>query len=321
MSTAVFHHSNVLPWTVSVDERRRLHRIIVTTLTAVLLCSLLIPMIRLPDDFSRADHEVPARFARLIVDERPPPPPPAQPVEREQPAPEPEPEPVEEPRAEHEPAAKKPDPVPVAKPPQASARERASRTGLLALSQELAAMRDESVARDLEQQPLHRRTNAGPEPRSERAVITARAGATSAGIDTAKLSRDVGDTALTGRETTRVEAPAESAATSAGSGRPSRDTTPARSNEEIQIVFDRNKGSLNALYNRALRSNPALAGKVVLRLTIKPDGSVVDCELVSSELGDPSLEHRLLARVELFDFGAKEVATTTVTYPIDFFPG
>src|SRR5215831_17254260 len=40
---------------------------------------------------------------------------------------------------------------------------------------------------------------------------------------------------------------------------------PARTDEEIQIVFDRYKASFYRLYNRELRNNPALKGQMVLR--------------------------------------------------------
>ena len=95
---------------------------------------------------------------------------------------------------------------------------------------------------------------------------------------------------------------------------------PSRSREEIEIVFDRNKGAIFALYNRALRQNPALVGKVVLRLTIEPDGRVSFCEIVSSELNDPDLEQKLVQRVLLFQFEPKNVESITTTKPIDFFP-
>jgi len=86
-------------------------------------------------------------------------------------------------------------------------------------------------------------------------------------------------------------------------------------------VFDQNKHAIYALYNRALRANPALEGKLVLRLTIAPDGTVTECSVVSSELGDPDLEEKLVQRVMLFRFDAKDVAPVTTTKPIDFFPG
>ena len=51
---------------------------------------------------------------------------------------------------------------------------------------------------------------------------------------------------------------------------------PSRTDEEIQIVFDRYKSALYRIYNRQLRKNPTLQGKMVLRLTIKPDGKSIN---------------------------------------------
>jgi TonB family protein len=86
------------------------------------------------------------------------------------------------------------------------------------------------------------------------------------------------------------------------------------------MVFDQNKSAIFALYNRALRANPALQGKLVLRLTIEGSGEVSACEVVSSELADGELERKLVARVKMFRFLAKDVPAVTTTKPIDFFP-
>ena len=94
----------------------------------------------------------------------------------------------------------------------------------------------------------------------------------------------------------------------------------SRSIEEIKLVFERNKGAIYAIYNRALRDDPALQGKVVLELKIAPSGEVVDVRIVSSELKAAELERKLLARIRQFDFGAKDVDLMVVTWPVDFLP-
>ena len=86
------------------------------------------------------------------------------------------------------------------------------------------------------------------------------------------------------------------------------------------MIFDRNKGSIYSVYNRALRKDPTLQGKVVLKLTIAPSGKVTRCSIVSSELGDAGLGSKITSRVKLFSFGAKDVNEVTITYPIDFLP-
>ncbi|NND65552.1 MAG: TonB family protein, partial [Gammaproteobacteria bacterium] len=85
-------------------------------------------------------------------------------------------------------------------------------------------------------------------------------------------------------------------------------------------TFDQNKAAIYAIYNRALRTDPTLEGKLVLQLTIDPSGAVTQCKVVSSQLNSPELEAKLIRRVKLFNFGARNVGTVTTTKPIDFFP-
>jgi hypothetical protein len=95
---------------------------------------------------------------------------------------------------------------------------------------------------------------------------------------------------------------------------------PARTDEEIQIVFDRYKASFYRLYNRELRNNPALKGQMVLRLTIEPDGSVSMCVLQSTDMDASDLATQVVGRVRTINFGAKDVPAVTIVYPIDFLP-
>ena len=55
-------------------------------------------------------------------------------------------------------------------------------------------------------------------------------------------------------------------------------------------------------------------------MTIAPSGDVTEVRIVSSELGDPELERKLVARVRMFKFEARDVAPMNQTKPIDFFP-
>jgi periplasmic protein TonB len=172
-----------------------------------------------------------------------------------------------------------------------------------------------------------------------RAMITAAAGRGSGGISSSGYSRDTGGGGLAGRATTLVEGVAGGgggggyggggsvagggggsgkgaggSVTRSGSGKASR------SIEEIRLVFERNKGAIYAIYNRALREDPTLQGKIVLELKIAPSGEISGLRLVSSELKAVELESKLLARIRQFDFGAKDVELMTVTWPVDFLP-
>jgi len=213
-------------------------------------------------------------------------------------------------------------PVPVPKPVDktAEARKKAQNSGLLKFQDELADLRQ-----NVDLTPLGQTKNlqgaVGQDSHAERSLIASKAGGASAGITTANASRGFGTGAgsLTGHDTTAVSSRIAAAGTGAnvakgGSGKPSR------SQEEIALVFDRNKGAIYALYGRALRDIPDLQGKLVLEFTIAPSGEVTECHVVSSELKNAELESKIVARVKLFRFEAKDVAPITSTKPIEFVP-
>jgi hypothetical protein len=109
----------------------------------------------------------------------------------------------------------------------------------------------------------------------------------------------------------------------AGGDRPLASGGPglSRTDEEIQIVFDRYKAALYRLYNRELRKDPTLRGQMVLRLTIEPDGSVSMCALQASDMNAAELSAQVVDRVRTINFGAKDgVSAMTIVYPIDFLP-
>jgi TonB family protein len=163
----------------------------------------------------------------------------------------------------------------------------------------------------------------GEAQRNERSMITSKVGTSSGGINTASMSRNTGGTGIAARDTTRVESDVAAIAQrreAGGARRTGESNKGSRSREEIELVFDKNKGAIFALYNRALRRDPSLEGKLVLRLTIAPTGEVTFCEIVSSELGDSELEEKLVQRIKLFRFEARDVEPITTTKPIDFFP-
>ena len=159
--------------------------------------------------------------------------------------------------------------------------------------------------------------------RSERNLITSQAGRASGGINTANLARGFGGGAgaIGTHNTTQVQHGAGLDPNAGGRvQRTGNSGKGSRAREEVEIVFDRNKGALYALYGRALRDQPELAGKLVLEFTIAPSGEITMCRVVSSELNDPELEKKIVARVRLIRFKPADVEPLTVSKPIDFFP-
>lgn len=314
----------ILPWTRLEEDEDRLRKALIILLAVSFLLSLVIPWIPVPKADRDKIEKLPPRLAQLVL-------------EKQKPKPKPKPKKIEKKKEEkkekkkekkkEEPKKKepekkkeKPKPKKVEEKPKidrvAEARKKAASAGLLAFSDELADLRETPELN--KSKPLAK--GAAAANVVTRNILTS--GATSSGgIDTSRLSSGVGRSALAGRQTTQVESPVDMLAKTAPRPQPTGGSgKPSRTYEEVSLVFDKNKGAIYSLYSRALRKDSTLQGKVVLEITIAPSGRVTACQIISSELNDPALERKLVSRVKLLNFGAREVETMVVTYPIDFLP-
>lgn len=166
----------------------------------------------------------------------------------------------------------------------------------------------------------------GTAPRAD--VLTQRSGnaaKASGGIDTGALSgrpgAGGGGDNLDGRSTTQVGAVDMGEGGTAGTSEGKKTGSKAgRSERDISQVMEKYKGAMQQMYERARRANPTLGGKVVFEITIDASGRVTSCKIISTELNEPDLENKLVAKVKGIDFGAAQVDTVTVTYPVDFIP-
>jgi len=311
----VYSHSLSLPWSVSAEDERRYRKILTLVLVVTTALGIALPLLPVLKKSLEHQVELPPRVAKLVFEKRNEPKPNPAPKVIEKPKPvekkKPEPKPKTPPKTVKKPQSNRP-PMDAAE----QARKRASSAGLLALQDSLADLRDQSID---QLRGTNRLSTSGSQAKqTERSIISSKVGSSSSGINTASLSRDTGSTALATRTATEVKSAISGV--QRNSERKSGNRNGSRSIEEIQIVFDRNKSSIYSLYNRALRNNPTLQGKLVLSLTIAPSGKVTAIEMVSSELSDPGLERKLIQRIRMFDFGARPVEAVTITYPIDFLP-
>jgi protein TonB len=306
MSTlAPYYRLYDLPWSPTEEVEARFRRVVKIAFVVFAVVAVLITFIPVPEKTFVKAPAIPDRIVKLVVKAPPPPPPPPPKIEEKKPEPE-KIKPIEQP---------KPEPK-----PQPTAREKAQKS-MANVADALAALRDNSML-DKAAQTKNLTGKVGEQTRSERSLLTSKVGGSSGGINTASLSRGYGGGAgaLTGHTTTQVSSGVLEAQAADKVQRASGSGKAARSEEEIALVFDRNKGAIHTLYQRALRDQPDLQGKVVLELTIAADGSVEKCAIVSSELNNPELERKLIARVKSFRFEARDVGTITVTKPLDFFP-
>ena len=331
-----------LPWAGSPEDDLRFKRVLRNVLIICALLSLLALLLPVSKPDRSKVQELPPQLATMILENVKPPPPPPKPKQEEIAKPDatnaeavPK-EPVTKEVPFHE--ARVPQPN---TPPGeiAAARRKAAGVGLLAMSNDLAELRGAPMAVQLAPvKPgagVGTGTGVGVGAGTDaglpaRAMITSNATGGSGGINTSGYSNNTGGGGLAGRSTTLVEGVAGGGGgnghgaaagnTKGGSVQRGSSGKMSRSIEEIKLVFERNKGAIYSIYNRALRDEPGLQGKVVVELKISPDGSVIDCRLVSSELKSPALEAKLLARIRQFDFGAKNVDQMVVTWPLDFLP-
>jgi periplasmic protein TonB len=285
-----------LPWSPSEEMERRFRVILRNLVIAFAIIAVIIPFLPRRERVVNTES-LPERVVQLVQEPPPPPPPP--------PPPKPE-KPLEK------------APVTAKPMPPVDARVKAAKSGLLASMDDLAALRDINLDKLAKNQP--KTTDPGDVTEVTRSLITSKAGGTSGGISAPTSSGlAAGGGSLNGIRTAQVKDPTL-ATGSQGSTRAGGSGKASRGADEIALVFTRNKGAIDAMYARALRDNPALQGKVVIELTIAPSGDITAAHVISSDLNDPEFESKLLARIRLFKFEAKDVATLTATKPIDFFP-
>ncbi len=350
----VSHGPMIMPWTTGGESERRFRRTLLVSLLWSLVLGIVIPLVSVPiPDRVALVVEIPKRLAMLVKKEPP------KPVPQRRRKPELAKADAQEPAkpVKTEPAAKPKGGTKVAKAKarraggggggSPSARQKARTTGVLAFKGSFADLMDEvPVARLGTEARLSKKTpRVAGQARAHRSLVAtqARSGG-SGGISNFGVSRNLGEGGRgggsgygksgghgygngtgngygdggvgVGKVKSAVAGLTEEAGRLLSDG-----PGPGRTDEEIQIVFDRYKATLYRIYNRKLRKDPTLRGKLLLRLTIEPGGEVSMCKAESTDLASAELVAQIVDRVKRFNFGPKEgVPKTTILYPIDFLP-
>lgn len=322
---AIPYRASVMPWTRGGEEDQRLRKSLALSTLVCILLALLADLVVLPVPEFAELSEVPERVAQLIEREREVPPP--QPVVEELAV---EEEPIEvdpeEPLVaeEQQPEEIIPEPAPSEEELRQAAREQVASKGILAFRDSFSSRAQSAPSAQLGVDARIGNAGEAAVGRPERAMVTTQGPGSSGGINLSSISRNVGGGGgdqIAGVELTRVASSIGGGGGGGSNRRMSGRPLAGRTDEEIQIVFDRYKAALYRLYNRELRKDPTLRGQLVLRLTIEPDGSVSLCELQSSDMDAPALAQQIVTRVRGFDFGAKkDIVAMTIIYPIDFLP-
>lgn len=284
----------VMPWDNKGEDEKRFKKYLVVAFLYSILFALIIPGWQLPIPDKDEVVEVPERIAKFI--------------KKRQPKPKPKKE------------AKLADKKKPSKEETKKARKKAEKSGLLAFKNNFADLLDDASEAKLGANAKLSKQGSSAKS-TARSLVLSQAQTGSGGINSSSLSRDVGGAGgkIGSVKFSRVTS---AIGTSAADDRPlSSGPGPSRTDEEIQIVFDKYKAALYRIYNRELRKNPTLQGKMVLRITILPNGKVANCKVESTDLDSALLSKKIVDRVKRFNFGAKkDVPKVTILYPIDFLP-
>ena len=335
----------IMPWAKNAESEKQIRRAVLVALLFCFIFGSVIPMIDIPIlEQTETVVEIPERLAKLVKKEPPKPVPQPEPKQSPEEVEKP-PEDKEKPKAKKKKPDKKPKTAPAPEPvkvadsggAKAAARKKAERVGVLAFKKAFADLMEETPIAKLgtEARLKNERSRVTGQAVAQRSLVAMQAkGGSSGGIGNAGISRNVGygngnriggsgigrgGGSGNGAGFIRVES---SIADIAESSRPLSDGLAAgRTDEEIQIVFDRYKAALYRIYNKELRKDPTLRGKMLLRLCIETNGSVSQCIVESTDLASADLVAKIVARIKRFNFGHKDgVTKIIILYPIDFLP-
>lgn len=303
-----------LSWTPDNQGKRQFYLITLAVMLVALSLAITVASVDVPPKERQSKSDVPERIARFVTEKKqqivPTPVPTAVPTPRPIPTPRPK-------VARENPA----DTPKVLTKDEIQARDKASQSGLLALSSELLDLIDTSdidesigVKTKKSSSSAHKIASVGD------GLLTAGVGKGSGGVSNSDYVAGVGTTQLSGRELASLKDAMIDDDLIIEASSSSSDDAKGRSQEEVSVVFDQNKGGLYSVYNREQRKNPSLRGTLVLEVTIAPDGTVTEVRIASSQLNDPAFERRIVSRVRGFKFKVKDVEPVTVTFPIEFVP-
>lgn len=334
-----------LPWDPQPGESNRLRALMIIFLILALLIMIIVPRVPLPKVDRFKAEAVPENLAKVVLERKQlPPPPPPEPVKQEQVKKEEVVQPKEE--AAAKPADVAPKPV-VTDLARSAAKARASAAIQEAgIADALAGLRDMDVGGDGTPTGMPGQAGNGTgglitntqEAGTSRNLITSRAGSGSGsgvGAYAGSMSSGYGGGKAGGKGTAgllgaggaggaggklqTVQSAIGAAAAAGSTDVVGKDGKSKRTKAEITSTFDRYLGRIYLLYQRALRDDPNLQGVVTVKLTIQPDGSVSDANVVSSQLGNAELEAKVLTIVKTMNFGAAKVDVWTGTHDLKFF--
>lgn len=299
------------------EQDKKFTRILSILFVLYLVIAFTVPFFE-PVEVPRKEKEkLPVQLAKIILKEKKLPPPEKKKVIEKKPE---KKEINKKEKAVVEKKTKPLKPLPLKKLRE-KAREKAKKSGLAAMKDELFSMREVVDIKPTAVKKLNK--NQQVEARVKRKLLAAQASKQSQTLGAASTTQTVVSDQLSTRNTQQVRLSEEEISAT-------EDTLVAeslaeqqsgtRSEMSLRRTLEAHKARLYALYNRALRKDPLLRGKVLFEIEIQPSGKVSAVKIKSSELNNAKLERRLMLVLKSIEFTQKDVAVTTTIWAIDFIP-
>ncbi|WP_051202159.1 AgmX/PglI C-terminal domain-containing protein [Ferrimonas senticii] len=304
-----------------MQSSRQDHRfkLILTVLLALyLVAALVVPMLEQVELPREQQEQVPPQLAKVILEQKV--------IEKPKPKPEPKPEIEPEPEPKPEIEADTPPPqLPVPPSATATAKEQAQNAGLAAMKDDLLAMRDSF---ELEPSSNLKQSNDNAEAATiKRDLIGASAELSAAELGQAAITQTVNNAGLEAaagdKQTRQIRLAEREILASAGANAERQQQASSngkRSEASLRRTLEANKSRLYALYNRALRKDPLLQGRVLFEIEIAANGSISNVAIKSTGLNNPKLERQLTLVLKSIKFPAEQVDTMVTQWAIDFLP-
>jgi TonB family protein len=93
-----------------------------------------------------------------------------------------------------------------------------------------------------------------------------------------------------------------------------------RNDDVIGEIVTRNKAGIKLSYDKFLKRDPDLAGKITIRFTISAAGTVTTVAILENTTGNIAFEQELIRKIKLWRFDEVPEGDVTVTYPFLFNP-
>ena len=98
----------------------------------------------------------------------------------------------------------------------------------------------------------------------------------------------------------------------------SKEALGARTDESLRKALAENMGRLQYIYNKYLKTNPEIGGKVEIEVTINADGAVANAVVLGSEIAVEDFKREIIAAIRRWRYDAITQGQVKVVYPIIF---